>query len=156
MSWILIDYIMSKVKALYHIVFCTKGRQMTLPLVHIEDLYRYIWKEITLLKCRLIRIGGIQNHVHMLVELHPSVALSKLMQNVKSYSSGWMRSDGRFPLFIGWANEYYASTISSDRQNDIVEYIKGQREHHNYTSFDKELKSLCSMIDAGCDDGFLM
>ena len=74
---------MSKVTAYYHIVFCTKRREMTIPLAYKEDLYRFIWKEIKDLKCDLIRIGGIQNHVHILLNLHPTVALATLMQNIK-------------------------------------------------------------------------
>lgn len=71
---------MSKVKALYHIVFCTKRREMTIPLEHIDELYRFIWYEIKDQNCRLIRIGGIQNHLHLLIDLHPSMALSNLMR----------------------------------------------------------------------------
>lgn len=142
---------MSKVKALYHIVFCTKGRQMTIPLQNIEDLYRFIWKEVLAMNCRLIRIGGIQNHVHLLVELHPSVALAKLVQNIKSYSSGWMRSDERFPAFIGWAAEYYASTISSESQSEVVEYIKNQKSHHLSVPFEKEIEEICRLASLKFD-----
>lgn len=92
---------MSKVLAYYHIVFCTKERRMTLPLDQCEHLYRFIWKELTDNNCRLIRIGGIQNHIHMLIELHPSVALSRLMQDIKSHLGGWLKKDGRFPDFTG-------------------------------------------------------
>ena len=93
----LIFAIMSKVTAYYH---------------NKEDVYRFIWKEIQKLNCKLLRIGGIQNHVHMLINLHPSVALARLMQNVKGRSSTWMGDDLRFKNFKGWAADYYACTIS--------------------------------------------
>lgn len=143
---------MSKVKALYHIVFCTKERRMTIPLEYLDDVYRFIWKEITSLNCKLIRIGGIQNHVHMLIDLHQSVALSELMKKVKSYSSGWMRTDGRFPLFSGWAGEYYANTISSDNQSQVIEYIKRQKEHHLNIPFECEIKDICNDADLTFDE----
>ena len=84
---------MSKVTALYHIVFCTRCRRMSIPLEYKEDLYRFIWKECTdEFNSKLLRIGGIQNHVHLLVNLHPSVSLqislriSRLIQ-----AGGWLK-----------------------------------------------------------------
>ena len=135
-------YNMSKVTAYYHIVFCTKGREMTLPLTHIEDLYRFIWKQITSLNCELIRIGGIQNHIHALINLHPSVSLSLLVKNIKGASSAWMRQDGRFHLFCGWAAEYFACTIAPENKVSVIEYIKNQRNHHSNQSIDDEFKSM--------------
>ena len=133
---------MSKVKALYHIVFCTKRREMTLPLNLLEDLYRFIWRKITDRKCKLIRIGGIQNHVHILIDLHPSVALSELMQTIKGVSSSWMQSDPRFSSFRGWASDYYAGTISLEMQPAVIEYIKNQQTHHLGEPFDNEIMKL--------------
>ncbi len=130
---------MSKVRAFYHIVFCTKHRQPTIPLDHMEDVYRFIWKQLENAKCTLLRIGGIQNHVHMLIELHPSISLSFLMKNVKGVSSSWMKSDPRFASFKGWAAEYYAATISPEQKQAVIEYIKGQKEHHLIEPFDEEL-----------------
>ena len=133
---------MSKVRALYHIVFCTKSRQKTLPLAHIEDLYRFIWKEIQNKNCYLLRIGGIENHVHILLDLHPTVSLSSLVQAIKGHSSIWMKSDSRFSTFQGWSSEYYAATLSSDRQHAVIEYIKNQRQHHSASDFEEELKEM--------------
>ncbi len=133
---------MSKVCALYHIVFCTKKRKMTINFDHREDLYRFIWKEVESTHSRLIRVGGIENHVHMLVDLHPTVTLSSLMQKVKSMSSIWMSQSGYFPLFEGWAGEYYASTVSPEHKNAVVEYIKSQPLHHQNRGFTDEVIEL--------------
>lgn len=146
---------MSKVTSLYHIVFCTKYRKMTLPLQSCEDLYRFIWSETTDMKCRLLRIGGIQNHVHMLIDLHSSLALSKFVQTIKSNSSGWMRSDVRFPDFTGWAAGFYACSVSPDHRDAVIEYIKGQRSHHLIRSFDNELERLMVKARLSCDDRFM-
>lgn len=134
---------MSKVLAYYHIVFCTKERRMTLPLEQCEHLYRFIWKVITNHNCKLIRIGGIQNHIHILLELHPNTALSPLIQKIKSHSSGWLKKDNRFPDFDGWAKEYFASSISASHKDAVIKYIKNQLTHHLGTSFDDELQTIC-------------
>ena len=81
-GWIKLVYIcgncsfMSTVNALFHIVISTKYRKMTLTSVYRKDLYRYMWSLIEEMHCKLLRIGGIENHVHILVDLSSSVSLA--------------------------------------------------------------------------------
>ena len=133
---------MSKVSALYHIVFCTKCREMTLREEVRDDLYRYIWGIIKNQNCRLLRMGGIENHIHMLIGLNPSIALSNFVRDIKSCTSSWMRQDPRFLYFKGWAKGYYARTISNTEISTVSSYIMNQRTHHHGISFDDELKDL--------------
>ena len=143
---------MSKVKALYHIVFCTKMRDISIPPQHEEDLYRFIWSLIKANGCRLIRIGGIANHVHILLELHPAISLSALMKTIKGTTSAWMLRDERFPLFKGWAKDYYASTISARECSRVVEYIKGQKDHHRAHTVDNEFANMYRLSDMTYDE----
>ena len=143
---------MSNTTALYHVVFCTRHRQKTIPLDHREDLYRYIWRCITDHKCKLLRIGGVADHVHMLIDLHPTVGLSDLMRAVKANSSGWLRSDPRFDGFDGWGKEYFASTIAPKDKSGVIEYIKNQEVHHRARQFDDELSSLHREAGMELDD----
>lgn len=147
---------MSKVAAYYHIVFCTRNREMTIPLEYKEDVYRFIWKIITDHKSTLIRIGGIQNHIHILLNLHPTVALSDLVQAIKAQTSGWMSTDNRFEMFDGWAAGYYAGTISPDVRNSVIEYIKTQESHHLSNALDKEFRNLYCIADMQYDDRDMM
>ncbi len=125
---------------------------MVLPSEYAEHLYRFIWKELIDNQCKLLRIGGIPNHIHMLIELHPSVALSVLMQNVKSHTSAWLKKDGRFSHFDGWAGEYYAATVSASFKDAVIEYIKSQPEHHKRVSFDDEFAEICRESGQICDE----
>ena len=134
---------MSKVVALYHIVFCTKYRQMFINNDHREDLYRYIWSLLKKKGCYLVRISGVPNHIHMLIDLNPIVALSDLMRELKSSTSRWMAMNDKFPMFSGWAKEYYAATLGVKDKDCIIEYIKSQQEHHLGRSFDEEIQDLC-------------
>ncbi len=140
---------MSKVTALYHIVFATKNREMTLSPNHIEELYRFIWSVITESNSSLYRIGGIANHIHILLKLNPTVALSTLVRDIKSRSSRWLKLSGNFPDFISWGAEYYASTIGFADKAPVIEYIKNQKEHHLCKSLDEEFKEL--MHSTGLD-----
>lgn len=133
---------MSKVNALYHIVFATRKRENTITNEFRDDVYRFIWNLLKENKCILLRISGVENHIHMLINLHPTVALSDLMREIKSKSSGWLRRDARFPHFEGWGQEYFAATIAYKERMPVIEYIKSQQEHHKVTDFEKELSWL--------------
>ncbi len=147
---------MSKVAAYYHVVFCTKAREMTLPMESREDMYRFMWKEIQNQKCRLLRIGGIANHVHILLELHPSVALSDLIKQVKGKSSTWMGRNLGYIRFKGWASEYFASTVSPSERFAVIEYIKNQERHHYGVAFDEEMKDMYKIADLSYHEHDLM
>lgn len=133
---------MSKVIALYHVVFATKEREETITNQFREDVYRYIWKEIEDHKCKLIRINGTPNHLHILTTLHPSVALSTLVGDIKSHCSGWIHKDSRFPTFRGWCKEYFACTVAPGDMDGVIEYIKSQQEHHKVCSLNDEALQL--------------
>ena len=72
---------MSAVSSLFHIVINTLRRELTIPDEESEQLYRYIWSIVQSRNCRLLRINGIGNHVHILVELSPTVCLSDLVRD---------------------------------------------------------------------------
>ena len=147
---------MSKVLALYHIVFCTRYRKLTLPDELREEVYRFIWAEIKKHKCHLVRIGGIENHIHMLVELNPDEKLSTLMRDIKANSSGWLHRDERFRYFEGWAREYFAVTINPNSRASVVDYINAQVEHHRTRNFNDELEEMYRMAGVSFDERDLM
>lgn len=140
-------WVMSKVKALFHIVFSTKYRRMTIVNKYREDLYKIIWNDIVSHRCRLLRIGGVPDHIHMLVDLNPSISLSDFMRDIKADSSKWLRRDGRFPGFEGWAREYYAVSVSPDGADVVIGYIRGQQEHHGFYGLNDELITMCRYSD---------
>ena len=142
---------MSKVCALYHIVFCTKQREMTLPEEYLPDVYRFIWSVIDNNRCRLLRIGGIGNHVHILLDLTPTRTLSDIVREIKSLSSGWLKNDNRFPMFRGWAAEYFAKSISPENKSTVINYIMTQKEHHSLTKLDDEFRTMLSDMGVAYD-----
>ena len=133
---------MSKVVSLHHIIINTKGRQMTIVREHCEDMYRFITSIVKRNKCVLYRIGGIENHIHMLIDLSPTVTLSHLMWDVKRSSSDWAKQSGMFPGFMGWGKEYGAFSVSAAHKEAVIAYIMNQPEHHNRVAFDDEYKRI--------------
>lgn len=133
---------MSAVCSLFHIVINTLRREMTIPDDASEQLYRYISSIVKSRNCRLLRINGIGNHVHLLVELAPTVCLSDLVRDIKQGSSKWAKQQSVFPLFRGWGKEYGAFSCSVRDKDSIVNYIINQREHHRVRTFEDEYRQM--------------
>lgn len=136
---------MSYVQSLYHIVICTKYRAMTINNANKEHLYKYIWGVVNKSKCKLISINGIANHIHMLVEVHPMVAISDLVRDIKRASSYYAQKSEFFPLFEGWSAEYAAFSSSYSMRDKIINYILNQEKHHGKESFDSEYKRMATL-----------
>ncbi|MCL1933381.1 MAG: IS200/IS605 family transposase [Candidatus Azobacteroides sp.] len=127
---------------LYHLVFRTKDSERTINKEHSTDLYKYIWGIIKNKKCVLFRINGMEDHIHILSDLHPSVALADYIREIKVSSSKWIKESGLFPGFRGWGIKYCALTYSYKERDTIINYIKNQQEHHKQESFQEEIKRL--------------
>ena len=121
---------MSKVNNHIHAIINTYCRHMTIDSDHAESLYRFIWALLRDRSCHLYRIGGIENHIHILFDLDPRHALMDVMRDIKRESSKWMKSSGLFSSFEGWGKEYFACGCSHEGLNAVIEYVKRQREHH--------------------------
>ena len=138
---------MSKVQSIYHIIISTYHRERTLDEEHRPDLFRYIWDFFKKRKCKLFRINGVSNHIHILVDIHPTIALSSLMRELKNLTSMWITKSGFFPYFKGWGKEYAAFSCSYSDVPRIIEYIKNQQAHHKVADFQEELKRIFGSTD---------
>lgn len=136
---------MSYVLSLYHIVICTKYRAMTIDSTNKEHLYKYIWGIVNKNKCKLIQINGIENHIHLLVEVHPLIAISDLVRDIKRASSTYAQKSELFPKFVGWSAEYAAFSSSYSMKEKIINYILNQEVHHGKESFASEYKRLATL-----------
>lgn len=130
----------------YHIVFATKNRVRVLDKPRRDDLYRFIWGVLKKRDCHLYRIGGIEDHVHILTSLHPTVALSSLVKEIKTAASEWIKGQRVFPMFEYWQEGYGAFTTDAEGRPGLIEYIKAQEEHHQALTFAEELEQ---MVRAG-------
>ncbi len=133
----------------YHIVFSTKDRQPVLRADRREELFRYIWGILKNRQCHLYRINGVDDHLHILTSLHPTVSLADLVKDIKVGSSGWIKENLIFRKFSNWQDGYAAFTHSNKEIDSLIEYIKGQQEHHRRKSFNDEYRQL--LVDHGIE-----
>lgn len=146
---------MSYRQILYQTVFCTKYRKPTIAEAHCTDLYRYIWGIVKNKNCVLFRINGVEDHIHLLTDLHPTIALADFVKDIKVGSSLWMKESGLFPDFEGWSEGYGAFTYSIRERDKIINYIKNQKEHHKKVLFPDEYTALLDEHGVTYDERYL-
>ena len=113
-----------------HLVWSTYSRQ---PLLHpsIEPrLYACIASICREAGCEPLAIGGVEDHVHILVRFTPTVAIWKLTKDIKGATSHLMTHELRPGIFFKWQGGYGAFTVQKSGIPKAVAYIQGQREHH--------------------------
>jgi REP element-mobilizing transposase RayT len=139
---------------LYHIVFRTKDSKPTINQENVGELYSYIGGIIRNKNCHLFQINGVENHLHILTDLHPSLALSDFVREIKVSSSVWMKEKKLFPLFEGWAEGYGSFTISFMDLGRLADYVINQKEHHKKKTFEAEYRILLLESGVKIDERF--
>lgn len=134
---------------LYHIIFRTKNSYKTLVNEHSNDLYAYISGIIRNKGCFVYQINGAEDHIHILSDLHPTLALADFMRDMKTASSIWLKESPKFPGFESWSDGYAALTYTWKDKEMIINYIKNQKEHHKHEIFEDELRRL--LIEHGIE-----
>ncbi len=132
---------------IYHIVFATKHREHVLDKARHDDLFRFIWGMLEKRQCHLFRIGGMEDHVHILTTLHPTVTLADLVKEIKTATSAWIKGENVFPMFTHWQEGYGAFTCAAKDKAGLIDYIKRQEEHHHVMTFREEYERL--LTEAG-------
>ena len=133
---------MSFANLYYHIMFHTKYNAMAINVENERILYSYINGFCNNYGVKLIRLGGMPDHIHMLVNMPTTVSVSDFVKQLKVATSKMLYQDGHFPYFEGWQNGYSAFTYAFKDIDMIINYIQGQKEHHKVFSFRDEYRKI--------------
>jgi len=145
----------SYTQILYQVVFATRLRQPTLPAAVRPKLFAYMAGIMKNKRCRAHSIGGIEDHVHLVFYLHPSVALADLVRDIKVASNLFLKSlPDEAPDFVGWQNGYSAFTYQQDCKPRLVNYVERQVEHHKLRTAKKELRMLLAVHQVEYDERY--
>ena len=139
----------------YHAVFSTKGRApMIIPEIR-DDLYRYMGGIVKREDCVLLQIGGISDHVHMVIRLKPIYPLSEIMKKVKGSSSKWINEHKRLVDKFAWQEGYGAFTVSESQIPVVIHYLQEQEKHHRNFSFKEEFIKILKRHNVDFDERYL-
>lgn len=121
-----------------HIIFSTKHREPLIQPPYEAELHAYLGGICRRLECHPIKIGGYTDHVHILCMLSRKIALMTLVEEVKSYSSRWMKTKDRSLESFYWQDGYGGFSVGPTQISGVAAYIENQHEHHRNHSFQEE------------------
>jgi REP element-mobilizing transposase RayT len=132
----------SYVQVLYQIIFATKYRRRVLTKPNRVHLYKYIHGICTKRKCILYEINGVEDHTHLIIRIHPSIAIADLVKEVKAASSRHIKEEGLFPGFECWQPGYSAFSYAPSALPNLRRYVRRQEVHHAAEGSKAELERL--------------
>jgi REP element-mobilizing transposase RayT len=138
-----------------HIVFSTKERHPWIQATIEDELYRYICGVGRNMNCPIIKINGIEDHIHILVQLGRTVSISKLVSEVKSSSSQWIKTKGDQYTNFAWQGGYGAFSVSRPSIEGAIKYLSLQKEHHKKVSYKEELLAMLQRAQISYDERYL-
>jgi REP element-mobilizing transposase RayT len=132
-----------------HIVFSTKFRTPWLVKPVRERAHAYIAAIVRDMGCDCYRAGGVADHVHLAVRLSRTITIAQLVEELKTGSSKWMKTQGDDLKEFTWQRGYSAFSVYYREVDRLLAYIDGQEEHHRQRSFQDEYRDL--LVEHGID-----
>ena len=146
---------MSYVSSYFHCVFSTKERAKIITPSLQERLWPFIGGIARQNGVAPVIIGGVEDHVHILLSLPPTMAIAKAMQLIKGGSSKWIHENFPEQRLFAWQEKYGAFSVSVSQLETIIQYIKDQKEHHQERSFQEEFLALLKKHRIEFDERYL-
>jgi REP element-mobilizing transposase RayT len=134
------------------VVFSTKKRQ---PLISDEigpALHAYLAGTARKLDCECFRVGGVTDHVHLALRLAATRTSAKVVSEIKTASSAWMKEHG--VAGFAWQSGYGLFSVGPADLGALMQYIDGQRQHHARRSFQDEMRGFCEKYHVPIDERY--
>src|SRR5438477_12216717 len=138
----------------YHLVFSTRNREALISPDWRARLHEYLGGTVRGLGGFPEGVGGVADHVHLLVGLKATHCLADVMRELKKASSVWVRDEMGLGAFA-WQEGYAAFTVSATAQDGVKGYIANQEEHHRTRPFREELMDLLERAGIEYDPKYL-
>jgi REP element-mobilizing transposase RayT len=132
-----------------HLVFSTKHRVASIQDSVREALHAFMSGVLGALDCSAVIINSVEDHVHILFTLGRGIALSKVVEDLKTSSSKWLKTQDGGSARFKWQNGYGAFAVSETNVDAVRKYILKQREHHKKKTFQMEYRTL--LLQNGID-----
>lgn len=138
-----------------HIVFTVKGRENLIRPQWQDELHKYICGIINGQKQKVYAIGGIPDHIHILVSMNPDTSIADLVRDIKTNSSKWINERKFLPNKFHWQEGYGAFSYSRSQLNRVITYINNQEQHHRHKSFKEEYLELLDKFQIDYNEEYL-
>lgn len=145
----------SLVRNYIHLIFSTKHRQPFIDSFIEPELHRYIGGICLGLDCQPIQAGGCADHVHVLYLLNKKITLVKSVEEIKSHSSLWMKTQGEAYRDFYWQIGYGAFSVNPYEVERVIDYIMAQKAHHAKRTFQNEFRAFLKKYKIEYDERYV-
>lgn len=143
------------VNSLYHVVFSTKERQRILTPQLQERLWPYIGGIARKNQMKALCVGGVEDHIHILLSMPSTLDVAKAVQLLKGGSSAWIHEEFTEYRHVYWQEGYGAFSIGVSQVEDTIRYIEGQAEHHRTMTFQDEFRAILKRHNMEFDERYI-
>jgi REP element-mobilizing transposase RayT len=140
---------------LVHVVFSTKDRAPVLNASVRPALYSYLATVARNAKCECYRVGGIADHVHLAVRLSRTTNVAEIVEQLKSSSSKWLKTQSSDLSRFAWQRGYGAFSVGPADLSALIDYIDTQEMHHQKQSFQDEFRAFLKKYGVEFDERYL-
>jgi REP element-mobilizing transposase RayT len=137
------------------VVFAVQGRHSLIGREWKDELYKYITGIVKNNNQKLLAINGVSNHIHILLNIKPNIALSDLVRDIKANSSRFVNEKGFVRGKFSWQEGFGAFSYSISQLDDVIQYIQNQEEHHKETSFKDEYLKYLKRFEIEFDENYV-
>ena len=137
------------------IVFAVKHRQHLIHKSWKDELYKYICGIINGKAQRVYAIGGVEDHIHILVSLKPDMSISELVREIKACSSKWVNEKGFALGKFQQQGGFGAFSYQGDALENLIRYINNQEQHHQKNKFKDEYIALMQQYNIDYNEKYL-
>ena len=138
-----------------HIIFSTYNREKLLDPTLAARLWEYLASLCSSSNCTPVKIGGTDDHVHILCELSREITVRDLISKLKTASSKWIKNTVPDLYYFRWQGGYGVFSINPSEKTIVIDYIANQKKHHNKFSFQEELTSFLKKYGVDYNEKFL-
>jgi putative transposase len=135
-----------------HIAFSTKYRRKSISKEFQPRMWAYAAGICKNHGIFVHAVGGMDDHIHLLIQVPPPLSLAKAVLAIKSNSSRWANEQGNK---FAWQQGYAAFSVSSSRVAAVIRYIQTQEAHHRKMTFEEELVALLKKHGVEFDPNFV-
>ena len=142
-------------KVYLHITFSTKYRERRIDSSIEHRLFEYLGGICKGLECYPVKIGGYQNHVHILCTLSRKISQAVLLEELKKNSSKWIKSiDPKYQNFY-WQRGYGVFSVNPAEIDVVIAYISNQEAHHKTKTFEEEYRAFLKKYNVDFDERYV-
>ena len=141
-------------RIILHVVFSTKDREKIITDKISGRLYPYIINLCDSINIHVYKIGGMEDHIHLLIEQSRSTSVSEALRIIKANSSRWLRTEFSECRDFHWQGGYGVFSVGQASLDGVVNYIANQKAHHATRDFKDEFIFLLNRAKIQYDDKY--